>query len=107
MSRLLTPLDASESVMQPRTKYVLQIMETVKLSPFYCLQCVMSTPNSCVVVRVNVLASGQVYVMSTQNSCVVVYVNDLASGQVEVSRDANLDCFSWPSFILCILPFGH
>ena len=107
MSRLLTPLDASESVMQPRTKYVLQIMETVKLSPCYCLQCVMSSQNSCVVVCVNVLASGQVDVMSTQNSCVVVCVNVLASGQVEVSRDANLDCFSWPSFILSIPRFGH
>ena len=67
----------------------------------------MSSQNSCVVICVNVLASGHVDVMSTQNSCVVVCVNVLASGQVEVSRDANLDCFSWPSFILCILPFGH
>ena len=70
-------------------------IETIKLIPCYCLQCVMSSQNSCVVVRVNVLASGQVYVMSTQSSCVVVCVNVLASGQVEVSRDTNLDCFLW------------
>ena len=65
-------------------------------------QSVISSHNSSVVVCVNVLASGQVDVMSTQSSCVVVCVNVLASGQVEVSRDTNLDCSSWRSFILSI-----
>ena len=65
-------------------------------------QRVMSTPNSCVVVCVNVLGWGQVDVRSTQNSCVVVCVNVLGWGQMEVSKGENIGCFSWLSSILSI-----
>ena len=64
----------------------------------------MSSPNSCVVVCVNVLGWGQVDVRSTQNSCVIVCVNVLGWGQMEVSRGENISCFSWLSFILSIVP---
>ena len=66
-------------------------------------QRVMSSPNSCVVVCVNVLGWGQVDVRSTQNSCVIVCVNVLGWGQMEVSRGENMGCFSWLSFILSIV----
>ena len=65
-------------------------------------QHVMSSPNSCVVVCVNVLGWGRVDVRSTQNSCVVVCVNVLGWGQMEVSRGENIGCFSWLSSILSI-----
>ena len=69
---------------------------------FWSARGVMSSPNSCVVVCVNVLGWGQVDVRSTQNSCVVVFVNVLGWGQMEVSRGGNIGCFSWLSSILSI-----
>ena len=65
----------------------------------------MSSPNRCVVVCVNVLGWGQVEVISTQNRCVVVCVNVLGWGQTKDSREANISCFSWLSSILSIVRF--
>ena len=61
----------------------------------------MSPPNSCVVVRVNVMRWGQVDVKSTQNSYVVC-VNVLGWGQAEVSREEIISSFSGLSLILSI-----
>ena len=86
-----------------RKKLVGVAIETIKLSPCYCLQCVMSSENSCVVVCVNVLARGQVDVMSIQNSCVVVHPGQCSSGGFERRKFRLFSMAKFYSFY-CQLP---